>query len=82
MTSKMIEAQAKPLEMCRFKFYKCVCLDEENNEILKTMVEIQIDTTVGKQNIALCLTNEQLSLTVSDLFDELYNLAITQWQNS
>lgn len=82
MTTKMIEAQAKPLEMCKFKFYTCICFDDENNENLKTMVEIQIDTTVGKQHIALMLTDEQMSLNLTDLFSELYDAAITQWQNS
>lgn len=82
MTTKMIEAQVKPLEMCKFKFYKCICLDEENNEIFKTMVEIQIDTTIGKQHVAVMLTNEQMNLSLLDLFDSLYAAAVTQWQNS
>lgn len=79
---KTIEAQAKSLDMCNFRFYKCVWFDENNNEMFKTMVEIQIDTTVGKQHVALMLTDEQMNLSLLNLFKELYDTAITQWQSS
>lgn len=81
MTTKMIEAYIKPIDMCKFKFYKSICTDGYNN-FYQTIAEIQIDTSIGKQTIAIHLTDEHLGLCLSDLFDVLYLLATEQWQNS